>query len=36
VTAKELEKALQKKGIEVKSVERAEATLEDVFLSLAR
>ncbi len=36
ITAKQLHKALQEKGIEVKSVERAEPTLEDVFLSLAR
>jgi len=36
MTAKQLQKALQEKGIEVKSVERAEPTLEDVFLSLAR
>jgi len=36
ITEKHLEKALQEKGIEVRSVERAEPTLEDVFLSLAR
>jgi hypothetical protein len=36
LTAKQLQKSLQEKGIEVKSVERAEPTLEDVFLSLAR
>ena len=36
VTAEQLQKALQEKGIEVRSVERAEATLEDVFISLAR
>jgi ABC-2 type transport system ATP-binding protein len=30
------QKALQKKGIEVSSIERTEPTLEDVFLSLAR
>lgn len=34
--AKQLEKALEKNGFEVKSVEQAEPTLEDVFLSLAR
>jgi len=34
--AKQLKKALEKNGIEVKSVEQAEPTLEDVFLSLAR
>jgi len=31
-----LQKMLKDKGINVKSVERAEPTLEDVFLSLAR
>ena len=36
ITAKQLEKVLQAKGIEVRSVEHAEPTLEDVFLSLAR
>ena len=36
ITAKQLHDALQEKGIAVKSVERAEPTLEDVFLSLAR
>ena len=36
MTAKQLKEALRKKGIDVKSVERAEPTLEDVFLSLAR
>jgi len=36
MTANQLEKALQAGGINVKSVERAEPTLEDVFLSLAR
>jgi ABC-2 type transport system ATP-binding protein len=36
VKAKLLQKALQRKGVEVRSVERAEPTLEDVFLSLAR
>jgi len=36
ITAKQLQKALKNKGIDVKSVERAEPTLEDVFLSLAR
>lgn len=36
MTAKNILKILQGKGIEVKSVERAEPTLEDVFLSLAR
>jgi len=36
VVANQLKKSLQKKGIEVNSVERAEPTLEDVFLSLAR
>ena len=36
MTAKKLKKALQEKMITVKSVERAEPTLEDVFLSLAR
>jgi ABC-2 type transport system ATP-binding protein len=36
ISAKELQTALQEKGIKVKSVERAEPTLEDVFLSLAR
>ena len=36
MTAKRLQKAFQEKGLEVKSVERAEPTLEDVFLSLAR
>jgi hypothetical protein len=36
VTAGQLQKALQEKRIEVRSVEPAEPTLEDVFLSLAR
>lgn len=36
MAAGKLQKALQGKGISVKSVERAEPTLEDVFLSLAR
>ena len=36
MTAKQLQKALQDKGMDVKTVERAEPTLEDVFLSLAR
>jgi ABC-2 type transport system ATP-binding protein len=36
LTARKLQKVLQEQGIEVKSVERAEPTLEDVFLSLAR
>jgi hypothetical protein len=36
VTADELQRALQEKGIGVRSVERTEPTLEDVFLSLAR
>jgi ABC-2 type transport system ATP-binding protein len=36
VTARQLQEALQEKGIEVRSLERAEPTLEDVFLSLAR
>ena len=36
VKADHLQKALQEKGITVKSVEHAEPTLEDVFLSLAR
>jgi len=36
MTGEQLHKALQKKGIKVKSVEPAEPTLEDVFLSLAR
>ena len=36
ITAKQLKKALQKKRIDVESVEPAEPTLEDVFLSLAR
>jgi ABC-2 type transport system ATP-binding protein len=36
VTADQLKKALQEKGIEVRSVERAEPTLEDVFISLAK
>jgi ABC-2 type transport system ATP-binding protein len=36
VTAKQLHQALLEKGMEVKSVERVEPTLEDVFLSLAR
>jgi len=36
VTAEQLQDNLQKKGIEVRSIERAEPTLEDVFLSLAR
>lgn len=36
MTGEQLHKALQKKGIKVKSVEQAEPTLEDVFLSLAR
>lgn len=36
MAAKKLEKALQAEGIKVKTVERAEPTLEDVFLSLAR
>ena len=33
---KRLERALQEKRIDVNSVERAEPTLEDVFLFLAR
>lgn len=36
VTAGQIQKGLQEKGILVKSVEHAEPTLEDVFLSLAR
>jgi len=36
MTGKQLETALQGNGIEVRSVEHAEPTLEDVFLSLAR
>jgi ABC-2 type transport system ATP-binding protein len=36
MTAVLLKKVLQENGIEVRSVERAEPTLEDVFLSLAR
>jgi ABC-2 type transport system ATP-binding protein len=36
LTTKQLEKALRDEGLEVKSVESAEPTLEDVFLSLAR
>jgi ABC-2 type transport system ATP-binding protein len=36
VTAEQLRKGLQEKGIDVKTVEPAEPTLEDVFLSLAR
>jgi ABC-2 type transport system ATP-binding protein len=36
LTAKQLQKPLQEKGIKVRSVEHAEPTLEDVFLSLAR
>lgn len=36
LTAENLQKALQEKGIVVSSVERAEPSLEDVFLSLAR
>jgi ABC-2 type transport system ATP-binding protein len=36
VAAEQLQVSLQQKGIEVKSVDRAEPTLEDVFLSLAR
>lgn len=36
MTAKKIQKILQRTGIDVKSVERAEPTLEDVFLSLAR
>ena len=36
MSADKLQKMLQEKGIKVKSVERAEPTLEDVFLSLAR
>jgi len=36
MTSKQLQNTLQGKGISVKSVERAEPTLEDVFLSLAR
>jgi ABC-2 type transport system ATP-binding protein len=36
VTEKQLQSALQEKGVAVQSVERAEPTLEDVFLSLAR
>lgn len=36
INGKQLQKALQEKGIVVKSVEQAEPTLEDVFLSLAR
>jgi hypothetical protein len=35
MTGKQLQAALHAKGIEVKSVERTEPTLEDVFLSLA-
>jgi ABC-2 type transport system ATP-binding protein len=31
ITAKQLQEGLQEKGIEVRSVERAEPTLEDVF-----
>ncbi len=36
MTATQLQAALQEEGIEVRSVERTEPTLEDVFLSLAR
>jgi ABC-2 type transport system ATP-binding protein len=36
ITAENLRSGLQAKGIDVKAVERAEPTLEDVFLSLAR
>jgi ABC-2 type transport system ATP-binding protein len=36
MTTRQLQKAFQEKGIEVKSMERVEPTLEDVFLSLAR
>jgi len=36
MTANKLQKMLQEKEVLVKSVERAEPTLEDVFLSLAR
>lgn len=36
ISAKQLQMSLKEKGIEVRSVERAEPTLEDVFLSLAR
>lgn len=36
VTAEQLQRALQEKGVAVRVVERAEPTLEDVFLSLAR
>jgi drug efflux transport system ATP-binding protein len=36
MTSEQIHQALQERGIEVKSVERAEPTLEDVFLSLAR
>jgi len=36
IAATKLQKLLREKGIDVKSIERAEPTLEDVFLSLAR
>ncbi len=36
MSAQQLETALREKGIKVKSVEHAEPTLEDVFLSLSR
>ena len=36
VSAEQLQVALQEKGLEVRSVEPAEPTLEDVFISLAR
>jgi ABC-2 type transport system ATP-binding protein len=36
VSASQLQVALLEKGLEVRSVERAEPTLEDVFISLAR
>jgi ABC-2 type transport system ATP-binding protein len=36
MSANQLQISLQGKGIEVRSVERAEPTLEDVFISLAR
>ena len=36
MTEKSLRKMLKEKGVQVNSIERAEPTLEDVFLSLAR
>jgi hypothetical protein len=36
ISGNKLQKMLKDKGLNVKSVERTEPTLEDVFLSLAR